>query len=360
MLLRGVAAPLAASFDRLVSRAITGRSSSARRRSRAEALGHAERVRALEAIERVYAGVALDDVDGFFGAPAAASPRLSTVGTLATARGKAKVMDARWRSRVAPFCTDIADRFEATRENHEASARLYLGEGSGRPAAILIHGYRGGHHGFEERVWPIRWLLDHGVDVAMFVLPFHGCRAQPGSPPRFPSSDPRFTNEAFRQAIDDLRALIRYLEARGARAVGAMGMSLGGFTASLLATVEERLRFVVPVIPLCSFADVAMAAGRFVGSDDEQRMQHALLERAHNVVSPLARPSRVPGAAAVVVAGEADRITPIAHARRIAAHMGADLVSFPGGHLLQFGRADGFRAVGRMLHAQGIFTNAPA
>jgi predicted alpha/beta hydrolase family esterase len=134
-----------------------------------------------------------------------------------------------------------------------------------------------------------------------------------------------------------------------------MGMSLGGFTVSLLATVEPELEFVVPIIPLCSFADVALAAGRLVGSDEEQRLQHELLERAHRVISPVARPSFVPREASLVVAGEADRITPIAHARRIASHMGAELVAFPGGHLLQFGRSEGFRAVGRMLRSRGIF-----
>ncbi len=350
-----VTAPIAASFDRLVARAITGRSASARGRSRAESLGHEERVRALTAIDELYGKAGLDDIDGFFGPALPAEPRLTTVGAMSLAKGKATIRDARWPSRVATFCPDLTERFAATRENHEAAARLYLGDGTHRPAAILIHGYRGGHHALEERVWPIRWLCDRGVDVATFVLPFHGCRAQPGSGPRFPSSDPRFTNEAFRQAIGDLRALVSFFELRGARAVGAMGMSLGGFTASLLATVEPRLAFVVPIIPLCSFADVALAAGRLVGSEEEQRLQHALLERAHRVVSPVARPSRVPANASLVVAGQADRITPIEHAKRIATHMGAELVSFPGGHLLQFGRADGFRAVGRMLKNRGIF-----
>jgi pimeloyl-ACP methyl ester carboxylesterase len=51
----------------------------------------------------------------------------------------------------------------------------------------------------------------------------------------------------------------------------------------------------------------------------------------------------------LILAGEADRITPASHAERLAAHFGAPVRVFPGGHLLQFGRAEGFREVARML-----------
>lgn len=356
MLLRAVASPIAASFDRLVSRALTGRSAASRRSSRAERLDHAERVRALEQIEALYGHLSLEDTDTFFGPAVAADPSLTVLGATGHGAAKVHVVDAAWPSIAETFCGDLAERFTSTRENQRAHARLFLGEGAGRSAAILVHGYRGGQLAIEERVWPIRWLLARGVDVALFVLPFHGVRATPGTGPRFPSSDPRFTNEGLRQAISDLRALVRFLrEARGARQVGAMGMSLGGFTVSLLATVEPSLDFVVPIIPLCSFADVAHAAGRLVGSPEEQALQRALLDRAHHVVSPLARASKVPREAAVVIAGQADRITPMSHARRIADHLGASLFTFPGGHLLQFGRGDGFRAVGRMLGRRGVF-----
>lgn len=356
-----VVGPLASSFDRIVSSSITGRSAGGRRRSRAESLGPRERAEALRAIEAVYERARpFEDVDAFFGAPSLAAPRLEKVGSRDVEGERVDVVDASWSSRVDTFCDDprLLERFAAMRENHEAKARLFLHAGpreGKRPVVILVHGYRAGQHAVEERVWPTKWLLARGLDVALFVLPFHSVRATPLAPPRFPGSDPRFTNEGFRQAIHDLRGLVTFFHERGAPHVGAMGMSLGGYTVSLLATVEPRLSFATMMIPLASFADVARAAGRLVGTEAEQEEQHAMLERAHAVVSPFARTPKVDPAAVVVIGGEGDRITPIAHAERLARHFEGELVRFPGGHLLQIGRGEGFRAVGRMLARRGIF-----
>jgi dienelactone hydrolase len=155
--------------------------------------------------------------------------------------------------------------------------------------------------------------------------------------------------------VTDLRALVRYLRASGAPAVGVMGMSLGGYSSALLATVE-RLDFVVPFIPLASIADFARDGGRLLGTPAQQAEQHRLLERVHAVVSPLARPPRVPPAGRLVIAGEVDRITPPRHAERIAEHFEAPLETFGGAHLLQVGRETAFRRVARMLGGLGLLS----
>jgi pimeloyl-ACP methyl ester carboxylesterase len=214
---------------------------------------------------------------------------------------------------------------------------------------VLVHGYMAGQWRVEERAWPIAWMLRRGLDVAIVVLPFHALRGRPGrAAPPFPGADPRFTNEGFLQAMADVRALIGFLRARGAPQVGAMGMSLGGYATALLATVEPELGFAVPIIPLASIADFARDQGR-LGTTEQARLQHAALEAANAVVSPLARAPLVAKERLLVIGADADAITPIAHAERIASHWGAPLVRIPGGHLLQFGRGDAFRAVGKML-----------
>src|SRR5262249_34905897 len=159
----------------------------------------------------------------------------------------------------------------------------------------------------------------------------------------------RITNEGFRQAVFDLRALMRRLYARGAPDVGVMGMSLGGYTTSLLTTIEERVSFAVPMIPVASIARMAKDLGRFVGSDGAQPAQPEGLEAVRRAVSPPARTPRIDPSRVIIAAAEGDRIAPIEHARALARHFGAELAVFHGGHILQLGRGEAFRAVGRML-----------
>jgi pimeloyl-ACP methyl ester carboxylesterase len=213
---------------------------------------------------------------------------------------------------------------------------------------VLIHGYLGGHWGIEERAWPLEWMRRIGLDVALALLPFHALRSG-GNPPRVPGADARYNNEGFRQAMWDLRSLIGYLKARGAPAVGVMGMSLGGYATSLLATVEEGLSFAVPIIPLASIADFARDHGR-LGGRHESPAQHQALEEASWLVSPFARRSKVASDRMLIVGAEADRITPIAQAERLARHFSAPLHRLYGGHLLQLGRGEAFREIRRLLH----------
>jgi predicted alpha/beta hydrolase family esterase len=351
-MLREVLDHAGARFDEVLGAAIFHRSARSRARSRSESLGHAERMAALSTLAAVYDRPEhYDPAGGFFAPPRPIEPSARPVRAIA---GGA-VVDWSWPSAFEPHSGDIAARYSSQEENRSAAARLFLHEGRPRPAVLLLHGYRGGQWALEERVWPIQWLFDKGLDVALPVFPFHAVRGRRRGPPLAPGSDPRMTNEGFRQAVLDLRTLTHHLLARGAPSVGVMGMSLGGYTASLLATVEDRLHFAVPMIPLVSIADVARDLGRLVGTADEQRLQFEGLEAVHRVVSPLSRPARIDRDRILVLGAAGDRITPIDHARRLADHFGAPLEVFSGGHILQFGRADAFRAVGRLLGRLGLF-----
>ena len=314
----------------------------ARMRKQAESLSHDERLERLRAIEADYG--APDRLD-YFQTPPSATPTLRSVRKGALG---AVVMDASWSSGCEPFLAAVRDSYLSLDRNRTAHARLYLAR-QPRPAVILIHGYMGGQWAVEERAWPIAWLQRRGLDVAIAVLPFHALRGHPDRrAPPFPGADPRVTNEGFRQAVFDLRSLMQLLRARGAPQIGVMGMSLGGYTTSLLATLEPTLSFAVPIIPLASIADFARARGR-LGTPAQATDQHRALEAANAVVSPFSRPSQLPPDRMLVIGGDADRITPIAHAERIARHFDAPLVRIHGGHLLQFGRGEAFREIGKML-----------
>ena len=344
---------IAAGVDTGFRKLALSRSASSRARSRSEQLGPRERAAALTAIAELY-GEAAKDEASFFPAGADPSEVIASPpkGTAPTREGGVRVLDLSWQSVHEPHVAELSERHRDP-VNERAVARAFLHDDAPRTAVILVHGYLSGAFAVEERAFPVRWMLSRGLDVVLAVLPFHGLRGTLARP-RFPSSDPRLTIEGFRHAMRDLRTLVRWLKARGAPAVGAMGMSLGGYSTALLATVEPELAFAAPFIPLASIADFARSDDRFVGTHSQREEQHTLLERAHMSVSPLHRAPLVPPEGRLVIGARADRITPLAHSEKIAAHWDAPLVVFDGGHLIQSGRREGFRAFARMLESRGL------
>jgi pimeloyl-ACP methyl ester carboxylesterase len=331
----------AAAVDRMATAAVTAH---AQRTGKAGDRPHADRVRLLERLDARFRDASLD---GFFAEPQPIAPGERVV----RKRGRdGSVTDLSWQSGFQLLDPEVTERYESATENSLAVARRFQ-RGSGRPAVILIHGYMAGPFAIEERIWPIGALERAGFDVVLFTLPFHGqrVRAGQGAVPEFPGPDPRLNVEGFRQALFDLQNLVGWLLANGHPRVGVLGMSLGGYTAALLAGVEKRLDFVVPVIPLSSLADFAREQGSLSPVPEEAALQHALLESIYRRVDPVARPSLVPPDRCLVIAAKADRVTPAAHARRLSVHLRAPLQSFYGGHLLQLGRAEAFEGVLQLM-----------
>ena len=294
----------------------------------------------------------------FFPAPDTPEPRLTPVGDgpLGT-----QIVDLAYPSGYEPFLPAARALVDAVPENRTAHARWWT-SGRGRPAIVLLHGWGGGRHWVTARTFVASYWLRHGFDVAAFVLPYHGARA-PGAPGAlFPSANPLRTNEGFGQAIHDLRALARFLRARGASAVGAMGMSLGGYTTATWASVAGPddaggLDFAVAMIPAVSMAQLMWRHGET--SPARQRAARAgitedLLADAFAVHAPTTRAPRLARERLAIVAGRGDRITPPEQAEALAAHWGVPIAWFDGGHLAQLGRGEALRDVRRQLAALAL------
>ncbi len=368
-----------------------------KRSSPSEGRGHAERMRGLSAIASFYGREEfMARESAFLPLPGRISPVVKRVKSFGR---EGEVLDLRWRSEFEPLWSaeavaerfsrlsdepreqlgmragshtellqqlgmdkrgDLRSKYLAVQGNRFAYARWFRHARGPRHCAVLVHGYMAGHYALDERMWPLRKLWDSGLDIVLTVLPFHGPRrsqARGFMPPAFPSSDPRFTIEGFRQVVFDHRALFDHLLGSGGVAsLGVMGMSLGGYSAALLATLEAHLRFAVLFIPLAAIDEFAHTHGRMVGSEDEQLAQRDALRMAQWPISPLARPSLLASDKVLVIAGEADRVTGLAHAHRLTEHFGAKLITFEGGHLLHFGRTQAFAPVFQLLEREGLDT----
>ncbi len=306
------------------------------------------RVRLIELAER-YGGDALGLPSRFFPEPAMPEVREEKSGG---------AIDLTFPSTYVPFARSYLDEHERWRENLTMHARLHS-KGPGRPALVLIHGWGGGAYWLEERAFVVPYWLRHGWDVVLAQLPFHGARAPrlhgeatARSGALFPSANLVRTNEGFGQAIHDLRALARWLRARGAPAIAAMGMSLGGYTTALWATIEP-LDAAIAMIPAVSMSELMWRHGEH--SPARRKAEKAgvsgdLLDEVFKVHAPTTRPPLVARERLMIVAGRGDRITPPDQARALHAHWGECAIHwFPGGHLAQVGRGDAFRAVRRHL-----------
>ena len=264
-----------------------------------------------------------------------------------------EVVDLSWDSGYTPREPQSRDSYLALEENRIAHARL-LRHASPRPAIVCLHGYGAGVHRFEEIAWNARWLYSKGLDVALLTLPFHALRAPRGrNSPMFPSASVGRTIEGFGQAVWDTRALLSWLRARGSPLAGLAGMSLGGYTAALTATVEAKLDYAILFIPLGDLTDVTVEHEALRGKEIPPFVVEAGKE-ALRLVRPLARTPLIPGDKMLVAAARADRITVVdTHAHKLAEHFHAPTVTFTGSHLVQLGRATAFAEMARLLARQG-------
>lgn len=301
--------------------------------------------------------------DQFFPTPDLPSVTLKPIGDgpLGT-----QIVDLSYPSTYTAFHPAARDLIGSVYENTTSHVRWWT-SGKGRPTLVLLHGWGGGNQWVTARAFDVPYWLRHGWDVAAFVLPFHGARAPASrsavrSGALFPSPNPLRTNEGFGQAIHDLRALSLWLRSRGSSAVGVMGMSLGGYTTALWASVAGPadaggIEFAVAMIPAVSMSRLMWRHGE--ANPTRRRAASAgitedLLADAFAVHAPLSRPPRLPGTHLAVIAGRGDRITPPDQAEALAGHWNVPIGWFEGGHLAQIGRGDAVRDVRRQLGALGF------
>jgi dienelactone hydrolase len=124
------------------------------------------------------------------------------------------------------------------------------------------------------------------------------------------------TIHAQTQAVWDIRRLIAWLRAEGAQRVGVQGVSLGGYTVALLASLEEDLDCVIAGIPAVDFLrllrshtpEILLHIARAMG------IRFDRIEQLLRVISPLAHRPRVPHPRRYLYAGVADRLAPPDHA----------------------------------------------
>jgi pimeloyl-ACP methyl ester carboxylesterase len=308
---------------------------------------------------RFYAELAsTKDPELAFPAPIEA-PRISSrpANPIAEWIAKGSVHNIRFDSSFEAVNPALREQCRGYVRNNVVRAQHWRHDDGPHPTLCVIHGFMGSAYLFNGLFFSLPWFYRSGYDVLLYTLPFHGARAEKGSPfsgyGYFAHGFAGFA-EAMAQAVHDFRSLIDYLEFTGVDRVALTGMSLGGYTSALIACVDDRIQAVIPNVPVVTpdkTVDEWFPANYVVrlrdliaGTDDE------LVHAATKYPSPLNYPPLVPKDRRLIIAGLGDRLAPPEQAEVLWKHWDRCAFHwFPGNHVLHVSQPDYLRRMTRFM-----------
>lgn len=252
-----------------------------------------------------------------------------------------------------PLCSELTTQYAKHKRNSTAQAQYWRHPDGPRPTLIFIHGYVASGYRLNSWGFSLPWLYKQGYDIILYTLPFHGVRrglTHLFNGQGYFAEGLAHMNEAMRHAIHDVRVLMDFLQEEGAPAMGVSGLSLGGYLAALLASVDDRLAFSIPNSPLVVPVDMALE-WQPSGALFKWLMRHhgiGLAEFRHGLAlhSPLTYKPLIDADRLMVIGGAGDRFTPPRYVRLLHDHwQGSELHWFPGNHLLHLQQAKYLRTM---------------
>ena len=234
-------------------------------------------------------------------------------------------------------------------ENNQTSHCWVLRhKGPQRPWMIHIHGYRMGTPFLDFSAFNTSYIHEEkGFNVLHYVLPLHGPR-KVGPTSGDALLSPGYVNaiHAEAQAMFELRRIIDWLRRDGASQIGVHGISLGGFTTALLATLEGNLSCVIAGIPAVELVKAARRLGRrnLLYFFDNINMPWDEIEQMARVISPLAMKPKVPKKGRYIYAGLLDRLVRPSEPLGLWEHWGKPEIEWYQGNHMTFARNKNVRA----------------
>jgi hypothetical protein len=157
------------------------------------------------------------------------------------------------------------------------------------------------------RAWHLH--QNFGLNVVLPVLPMHGPRAR-GLPKGavFPGEDVMDDVHATAQAVWDIRRVLAWIRSQQPDArIGLNGISLGGYIAALVASLDEELTCAILGVPPANLVSI-LGRHAGLGVDDPRHRTLELAEPIGNMISPLSLQPKVAPEGRFIYAGVADRI----------------------------------------------------
>lgn len=248
-------------------------------------------------------------------------------------------------------------QWRAFTRNHVVRAQYWHHGDGPRPTLCVIHGFTLSTYLFTGWFLSLPWYYRAGYDVLLYTLPFHGPRAERYSPfggyGYFARGLSGFA-EATAQAVHDFRSIIDYLRHSGVDRIALAGISLGGYTAALVASVDDRLEAVItncPVVTVDAAFDAWFPANKTVMLGmNVSGIGREALTAALSYHSPLNYQPLVPCERRLIITGLGDRFVPPQQAEMLWKHWDhCALHWFPGSHMLHLNQLEYLRRMSRFL-----------
>ncbi|OBK21039.1 peptidase [Mycobacterium asiaticum] len=252
----------------------------------------------------------------------------------------------------------LRKQWSSLRANNIVRAQHWRHDDGPRPTLCVIHGFMGSSYLLNGLFFSLPWYYRSGYDVVLYTLPFHGKRAEKLSP--F-SGFGYFANglsgfaESMAQAVHDFRSLVDYLHGTGVQRVALTGLSLGGYTSALIASVDDRLEAVIPNCPVVTPGDLfnewfpaskMITLGTWLTRISREELAAGLAYHGPLNYQPLLSKDR-----RMIITGLGDRMAPPEHAVALWEHWNrCALHWFPGSHVLHVSQLDYLRRMTPFLH----------
>ena len=287
------------------------------------------------------------------------APRIASrpANPIAEWMAKGQVHNIRFNSSFQAVNPALREQCRGYVRNNVVRAQHWIHDDGPHPTLCVIHGFMGSPYLFNGLFFSLPWFYRSGYDVLLYTLPFHGARAERGSPfsgyGYFAHGFAGFA-EAMAQAVHDFRSLIDYLEFTGVDRVALTGMSLGGYTSALIACVDDRIQAVIPNVPVVTPdrtvdewfpANYVVRLRDLIAGTDEE-----LVLAATRYPSPLNYAPLVPKDRRLIIAGLGDRLAPPEQAELLWEHWDRCAFHwFPGNHILHVSQPDYLRRMTRFM-----------
>ncbi len=291
--------------------------------------------------------------------PPTSVPRVAsrTANPIAEWIAKGNVQNIRFDSSFEAVNPALREQCRGFTRNNVVHAQHWRHDDGPHPTLCVIHGFMGSPYLFNGLFFSLPWFYRSGYDVMLYTMPFHGSRAEKGSPFSgygfFAHGFSGFA-EAMAQAVHDFRSIIDYLEFTGVDRIALTGMSLGGYTSALIASVDDRIQAVIPNVPVVApdqTVDEWFPANKVVQL--RSLLSHTdseLTRAAAQYSSPLNYQPLVPKDRRLIITGLGDRLAPPEQAEMLWRHWDRCAFHwFPGNHILHVSQPDYLRRMTRFM-----------